>query len=230
MIIGPERVVPPTIRRRLRVTGVVQGVGFRPYVYGLARANDLAGLVGNDSQGVFIEVEGPLAAVKQFRHQLWKRVPPLAFIESVTSRPLAPAGDQTFRIVPSRVAGAANTLISPDISICGACRAELLDPDNRRYQYPFINCTHCGPRFSIIKDLPYDRPLTTMQPFSMCPACQAEYDDPANRRFHAQPNACAECGPQIWLEMAHVPTPAAARLAALQIGQHADSTRKSPGH
>lgn len=187
-------------RRRLRVTGVVQGVGFRPFVYGLADAHQLAGLVGNDSAGVFIEVEGPAAALQAFQIDLIERRPPLAHIEAVTAEALPLQGEAGFRIVESQAQPAARTLISPDLCVCDDCRRELLDPSNRRYRYPFINCTNCGPRFTIIKDIPYDRPLTTMAAFAMCPACAAEYHDPRDRRFHAQPNACPACGPRVWLE------------------------------
>lgn len=188
------------VRRRLTVTGVVQGVGFRPFVYGLALQHGLTGFVGNDSGGVFIEVEGSGTAVAHFQHDLIHHPPPLAHIEHVTSADLPAQGSASFVIVHSQAQAAANTLISPDICLCDDCYRELFDPHNRRYRYPFINCTNCGPRFTIIKDIPYDRPLTTMADFAMCPACQAEYDNPLDRRFHAQPNACPVCGPQVWLE------------------------------
>ena len=196
----PTSAVPT--RRRLRVTGVVQGVGFRPFVYTLARRLLLSGFVGNDSSGVFIEVEGARQAVDAFQAALVEQPPPLAYVESVQATDLALRGDGAFVIVHSAAQPAQRTLISPDICLCADCRRELLDPADRRYRYPFSNCTNCGPRFSIIGDIPYDRPLTSMAPFAMCAACQAEYDDPANRRFHAQPNACPDCGPQVWLEMA----------------------------
>ncbi len=186
-------------RARLSVKGVVQGVGFRPFVYGLALEHGLSGFVGNNSGGVFIEVEGPSPALAAFQSELIRRKPPLAHIEAVTAQSLAPLGEHTFRIVESEAGAAANTLISPDICLCDDCRRELFDPRDRRYRYPFINCTNCGPRFTIIRDIPYDRPLTTMAGFRMCPACEAEYHDPLNRRFHAQPNACPECGPQVQL-------------------------------
>ncbi|MBK8905185.1 MAG: carbamoyltransferase HypF [Anaerolineaceae bacterium] len=188
------------VRRRLTVSGVVQGVGFRPFVYGLALQHGLTGFVGNNSSGVFIEVEGGETAVTQFQHDLIHHPPPLAHIEQVTSEELPAQGSTSFVIVHSQAQAAANTLISPDICLCDDCYNELFDPHNRRYRYPFINCTNCGPRFTIIKDIPYDRPLTTMAEFTMCPDCQAEYDNPLDRRFHAQPNACPVCGPQVWLE------------------------------
>ncbi len=188
------------IRQRLTVAGVVQGVGFRPFVYGLAMEYGLTGFVGNDSSGVFIEVEGGETAVSQFQRALTHHSPPLAHIENVTSQSLPFNGDTQFVIVQSHSQAIASTLISPDICICDDCLRELFDPNDRRYRYPFINCTNCGPRFTIIKDIPYDRPLTTMADFPMCADCQVEYDNPLNRRFHAQPNACPVCGPQIWLE------------------------------
>lgn len=192
---------PLTIARlRLHVSGVVQGVGFRPFVYGLAEAWQLAGFVGNNSAGVFIEVEGPARALAQFEAALRREPPPLAVIEAITSETLPVRGEAGFRIVASEAAAATLTLISPDVAVCEACLREMRDPHNRRYRYPFINCTHCGPRFTIIRALPYDRPLTTMAAFTMCPACAAEYQDPRNRRFHAQPNACPVCGPRLWLE------------------------------
>lgn len=191
----------PVVRQRLTVTGVVQGVGFRPFVYGLARRHGLAGFVGNDSGGVFIEVEGTVTAVTHFHHDLIHQPPPLAHIEQVTVDWLPAQGNHDFVIVHSQAQATANTLISPDICLCDDCLRELFDPANRRYRYPFINCTNCGPRFTIIQEIPYDRPFTTMAAFTMCPACQAEYDDPLDRRFHAQPNACPVCGPQVWLEI-----------------------------
>ena len=157
-------------RQRLTVEGVVQGVGFRPFVYGLARKGNLAGFVGNDSRGVFIEIEGPAASLDAFREALTTSPPPLATIESVALEEMAITGEESFRIVHSEAQASENTLVSPDICICDDCYKELFDPANRRFAYPFINCTNCGPRFSIIKDIPYDRPLTTMAEFEMCAA------------------------------------------------------------
>ena len=188
------------VRRRLRVTGVVQGVGFRPTVYQLATSLGLAGCVGNDSAGVFIELEGEPALIDQFVLRLRADPPPLAHIDTIEGRDIEPRRETQFVIVESRRDSDASTLVSPDLEVCGDCLTELYDPANRRYHYPFINCTNCGPRFTITKATPYDRPMTTMASFVMCDDCQAEYDDPGNRRFHAQPNACAECGPRIWLE------------------------------
>lgn len=190
-------------RQRLHVTGVVQGVGFRPFVYGLAHQLGLSGFVGNDSSGVFIEVEGDAAALDEFQVRLRAEKPPLAHIETIDvtdiavrkNGDLAVNGD--FAIIHSQRHADSATLISPDLSICDDCLRELFDPADPRYHYPFINCTNCGPRFTIITDIPYDRPLTTMSEFAMCPSCEAEYHDPRNRRFHAQPNACPDCGPRV---------------------------------
>ncbi len=188
------------VRRRLLVTGVVQGVGFRPFVYRLAAELGLAGVVGNDSTGVIIEVEGSDAVLDCFESRLISDAPPLAVIESVTSGALAPVGGGGFTIVPSAVGTGARTLVPPDVAVCDECMAEVSDPGDRRSRYPFANCTNCGPRFTIIRELPYDRPATTMSGFPMCHACQAEYDDPADRRYHAQPIACPACGPQVAFE------------------------------
>jgi hydrogenase maturation protein HypF len=193
-----------TERCRIRVQGIVQGVGFRPFIYGLAQRNGLAGLVRNDAQGVTIEVEGEAAAIQRFLSGVRDNPPPLALIDQVATEPLPARGDSQFAIVPSRddtgQAAGRQALVSPDVSVCDDCLHELFDPADRRYGYPFINCTNCGPRYSIVRDVPYDRPQTTMAPFRMCPDCQREYDDPLNRRFHAQPNACPVCGPRVRLE------------------------------
>jgi hydrogenase maturation protein HypF len=187
----------PAVRRvAVRVDGTVQGVGFRPYVFLQAEPLGLGGFVGNDVHGVFVEIEGVPEAVERFLEELPSRAPPLAHVETVTVRELPPAGERAFAIVPSDPAGAPDAMVSVDGATCDACLAELLDPADRRHRYPFITCTHCGPRFTIVRDVPYDRPLTTMAGFDMCAACRAEYDDPRDRRFHAQPNACPDCGPQ----------------------------------
>ena len=183
----------------IRVRGVVQGVGFRPFVYRLARKHGLAGWVFNHSGGVEIEVEGLEAALAAFTHDLEAKAPPLARIEHVEVTDVPPNGDTAFEIRHSVAQTGRYQLISPDIATCPDCLRELLDAADRRYRYPFTNCTNCGPRFTIIADIPYDRPLTTMRDFVMCPECQAEYDDPLDRRFHAQPNACPVCGPHVWL-------------------------------
>ena len=185
--------------KKISVRGVVQGVGFRPFVYRLAREHGLAGWVLNHSGGVEIEVEGPAAALAAFVRDLEGKSPPLARIEGIKVADAPPVGYTAFEIRHSVAEAGRYQLISPDIAICPDCLRELLDPDDRRYRYPFTNCTNCGPRFTIIEDIPYDRPLTTMRDFVMCPQCQAEYDDPLDRRFHAQPNACPVCGPHVWL-------------------------------
>jgi len=186
--------------RRINVHGVVQGVGFRPFVYRLAHEHALTGWVLNHSGGVSIEVEGPLAVLDAFLRDLQAKAPPLACIEGISAADYPPNGYATFEIRESRAEEGRYQLISPDIATCLDCQRELFDPTDRRYRYPFTNCTNCGPRFTIIEDIPYDRPLTTMRDFVMCAACRAEYDEPLDRRFHAQPNACPVCGPHLWLE------------------------------
>ncbi len=187
------------VRLRVRVEGVVQGVGFRPFVHTLATKLHLAGHVGNDVAGVFIEVEGVVGAADEFLATLRRLAPPLSVIDRVTTEPMRPLGTAGFSIVASDRAGTAATLISADSATCADCLRELDDPADRRYRYPFVNCTNCGPRFTIVRGVPYDRPLTTMAGFPMCPACAAEYHDPADRRFHAQPICCPACGPTLVL-------------------------------
>lgn len=214
------------MRRELVVEGIVQGVGFRPFVYRLARDHRLAGWVCNDERGVVIAVEGAPEEVAAFERELRERPPALAVVTRVSGRDVPPIGEGEFRIVASQRGEERAAAVPADAATCAACRADILDPANRRYRYPFTNCTHCGPRFTIIKDIPYDRPMTTMAAFPMCPECEREYHDPADRRFHAQPNACPACGPSVrlvdaagrdlcspaaWLEEA------AARLRAGQI-------------
>jgi hydrogenase maturation protein HypF len=191
--------VQECIRVEVRVEGVVQGVGFRPYVHGLASSLGLSGRVGNDTAGVFLEVEGAEQVVSEFLAALPAKAPPLAVIERVRTNPLTPTGEPGFHIVSSNAAGRRDTLVSADSATCADCLRELADPTDRRFDYPFINCTNCGPRFTIVRDVPYDRPLTTMAPFAMCHACASEYHDPADRRFHAQPVCCPVCGPQLRL-------------------------------
>jgi len=181
------------------VRGVVQGVGFRPFVYGLATKYHLKGCVYNTSEDVKIEVEGKTEAIKQFQLELKAKAPPLAHIKDITTTYHLPAGYKKFEIRHSVAEEGKYQLISPDIATCQTCLSELLNPNDRRYRYPFTNCTNCGPRFTIIESMPYDRPKTTMCHFQMCPQCQAEYDNPLDRRFHAQPNACPECGPKVEL-------------------------------
>ena len=186
------------MRVRGRVQGVVQGVGFRPFVYNLALDLGLTGMVTNTAAGVELIAQGPGQEVADFFRRLLDEAPPLAQIDSLNWDDEEPVqAEQGFVILESR-AGTRRTLISPDTAVCADCLAEMRDPSDRRHGYPFINCTHCGPRYTIIKDLPYDRPFTTMKAFTMCRSCQAEYDDPADRRFHAQPNACPDCGPRLW--------------------------------
>jgi hydrogenase maturation protein HypF len=185
------------LRRGVLVCGVVQGVGFRPFVYRLAQEEGLAGLIGNDTDGVTIEVEGPATRVDAFLDRLRAEAPPLARIDSVAVRDLPLAGEAEFRIVSSQVLGRVSAGIPADAATCADCLRELMNPADRRYRYPFLNCTNCGPRFTITRRIPYDRPQTSMARFTMCAQCQAEYDDPTNRRFHAQPNACWDCGPRV---------------------------------
>ncbi len=191
--------VEGAVRRRLDVRGRVQGVGFRPFVYRLATEERLGGFVGNDERGAFLEVEGPPAIVARFRDRLQRELPPLARISELIERDLPPRGDGDFRIERSERHGRGRAEVAPDTATCPDCLRELLDPADRRHRYPFINCTNCGPRYSIVRGVPYDRDKTTMAAFALCPACQGEYDDPGNRRFHAQPNACPVCGPRVWL-------------------------------
>ena len=187
------------VARRLEVNGIVQGVGFRPFVYNLANQYKLKGEVANTSSGVIIHLEGSIHNLESFSKDLAAKQPPLAHIVEITQYDEAVINRKEFRIVESSGTAAMSTLISPDVSICEDCRRELFDPRDRRYHYPFINCTNCGPRYTIIDDIPYDRPKTSMKHFNMCAQCQAEYTDPTNRRFHAQPNACQVCGPRVTL-------------------------------
>ena len=189
---------PPAGRRRVgvRVEGTVQGVGFRPYVHRLARELGLGGHVLNDSRGVLLEIEGEDGAVAAFLERLRREAPPLAVLEGVVTRELQARGERVFAIAPSADGASADAPVTPDSATCADCLAELFDPADRRYRYPFVNCTNCGPRFTIVLGVPYDRPLTTMAGFRMCERCRAEYEDPLDRRFHAQPNACPACGPR----------------------------------
>jgi hydrogenase maturation protein HypF len=187
------------VRLKIGVRGAVQGVGFRPFIYRLATELGLAGWVNNSAQGVFIEVEGSRAQLESFLLRMEAEKPPHSFITSLEPAWLDPVGYDEFEIRASEEGGAKTALVLPDIATCPACLREVFDPGNRRFRYPFTNCTHCGPRFSIIEALPYDRPHTSMKRFTMCPQCQAEYNDPRDRRFHAQPNACPACGPHLEL-------------------------------
>ncbi|MBB5897638.1 hydrogenase maturation protein HypF [Kutzneria kofuensis] len=199
------------IRRDVRVDGVVQGVGFRPYVHALATRLRLAGRVGNDVAGVFVEVEGAPEDVGEFLTALERDAPPLARIEHVHVSEAAPRGLAGFEIAASDAHGVRNTLVSADSATCADCLRELFDPADRRYRYPFVNCTNCGPRFTIVRDVPYDRPLTTMAGFAMCGPCRTEYEDPRDRRFHAQPTCCPACGPRLALGDAADPLAEAVR-------------------
>ena len=185
-------------RQKIIVKGVVQGVGFRPFVYNLAQSLNLRGYVNNSSKGVTIEIEGDNS--EAFVERLSKEAPPLSQIVSIDVSQLPYHGYQDFKILESEDEGSF-TLISADVSICQDCFREMLDRKDRRYLYPFINCTNCGPRYTITKSVPYDRPNTTMSVFTMCPDCKREYHDPSDRRFHAQPNACPVCGPQVELRV-----------------------------
>ena len=187
------------VRQHVTVTGVVQGVGFRPFVHRIATELGLAGFVGNDSGAVFLEIQGRRADVTEFGRRLRAEAPPLARITGVSVADLVadPGCPAEFQIVASQLVAGTTTPIPPDIAVCDDCVAELFDPHHRRYRHPFVTCTNCGPRFTIIKALPYDRPATTMSAFAMCARCAAEYHDPADRRFHAQPIACPDCGPTL---------------------------------
>ncbi len=222
---GAALSAPPLLRRvHLRVEGTVQGVGFRPHVHRLAGELALAGWVRNDHRGVVAEVEGGPLAVEAFLRRLADDAPPLSQVERVLVVDAAATGERGFVIAESDAAGAANALVAPDAATCEDCLRELRDSADRRFRYPFVNCTNCGPRYTIVRGVPYDRPSTTMAGFAMCAACRAEYDDPADRRFHAQPNACPDCGPRARLldangsEVAGADDAVAGAAAALRRG------------
>ncbi len=211
------------VRKAIEVSGIVQGVGFRPYVFRLAGEQNLAGSVCNTAAGVSIEVQGPPDAVDDFLARLPAEAPPLARITDITVREIPCNGDREFQVVTTHRGEPVRTLISPDVAVCADCLREMFDTADRRYRYPFINCTNCGPRFTIVRNIPYDRAFTSMAVFQMCPACQAEYDDPRNRRFHAQPNACWTCGPHVELwdldgQRVEAADPIAEGIAHLQRG------------
>lgn len=219
---------PEAVRWQIQVEGAVQGVGFRPTVYRLATELGLAGWVTNTLQGVVVEVEGMPEVLEEFVLRLQHEAPPLASILALHAEPVGVLGERSFAIRPSASDGARRALILPDAAICPACLADIRDPANRRYGYPFTNCTHCGPRFSIIEALPYDRLHTTMRDFALCPECRCEYEDPDDRRFHAQPNACPACGPHVefhargahgWARTATHKGAIPAAAAALRAGQ-----------
>ena len=186
-------------RRAITVCGIVQGVGFRPFVYGVASELGLRGFVRNQTSGILIEVEGESRSLDSFLTRITTDLPPLAQLDTLAWEPRSPCGEQRFRIDSSASDAASRVFISPDVAVCRDCLRELRDPADRRYRYPFLNCTHCGPRLTIVTGAPYDRARTTMAGFVMCAACRAEYDDPSNRRFHAQPTACPDCGPRLQL-------------------------------
>ena len=188
---------PKLVRVKVALGGAVQGVGFRPFVHRLARELALTGWVNNSPQGVFLEAESSRPVLEEFLRRLQTEKPPPSFIQSLEATWLDAIGFNGFEIRPSATQGERSALVLPDLATCPDCRREIFDAANRRFRYPFTNCTHCGPRFSIIEGLPYDRANTTMKKFVMCPSCQAEYDQPADRRFHAQPNACPVCGPRL---------------------------------
>jgi hydrogenase maturation protein HypF len=192
------------MRERLCITirGVVQGVGFRPFVYRLARRHSVAGFVCNTGNGVLVEAEGNRGVLVAFLRDVERQAPPLAGIAELDVRSIPILAERFFYIKSSIAGNVRSPFIPPDIATCSDCLDEFFDPADRRYLYPFINCTNCGPRFTIISGTPYDRPLTSMSSFAMCPACRREYENPEDRRFHAQPNACPACGPHVFLHVA----------------------------
>ena len=206
------------MRVRARVEGTVQGVGFRPYVYRLASELGCSGHVLNDARGVVVEVEADTKSVERFLARLPAEAPPLARIERVAAEPVPVTGETGFAIRASPSGGEPSAAVTADTATCAECLEELFDPADRRHRYPFVNCTNCGPRFTIVRGVPYDRPLTTMAGFAMCPACAAEYEDPLDRRFHAQPNACPECGPRARLVGSDAEDAVAAAASALRDG------------
>jgi len=187
------------IAKHISINGIVQGVGFRPFVYGLAKRLQIKGQVANTSSGVIIRAEGSESDIDVFCKELSVNPPPLSRITDISIISEQVQGFTEFSIILSQHHADRSTLISPDVSVCEDCLREMNDPKDRRYRYPFINCTNCGPRYTIISDIPYDRRYTSMKKFRMCKECQAEYDNPDDRRFHAQPNACPECGPHVEL-------------------------------
>ncbi|MGH9681364.1 MAG: acylphosphatase, partial [Candidatus Acidiferrales bacterium] len=212
------------VRKEIRVSGIVQGVGFRPYVFRLATELDLSGMVRNTPVGVTIEIQGAAERVDNFVLRLPEEAPALASITEVAVREVPCNGGHGFEILASRTGDRVRTLISPDVEVCGDCLRELFDPKNRRYLYPFINCTNCGPRFTIVRDIPYDRARTSMAKFPMCPECRAEYENVLDRRFHAEATACWKCGPrlELWDPLSYSPDvrdPIREAAQRLQAGQ-----------
>ena len=207
-------------RKRIQIQGVVQGVGFRPFVYRIAQVFDIRGYVLNSSEGVVIEAEADEGSLHKFIAALESELPPLARIDELIVSAIQPLGEDGFHIRQSASAAGRFTLVPSDVGTCEDCRSDFTTPGNRRFGYPFTNCTNCGPRYSIIRDVPYDRSKTTMDEFPMCPACQAEYDDPSDRRFHAEPNACADCGPGLALmDVRQMESGAVAVFAAGHLGR-----------
>jgi hydrogenase maturation protein HypF len=196
---GKGRMSEDRVRQKIRIQGIVQGIGFRPYVCREAQRRRLSGWVQNSRDGVELEVEGERQSLQEFLKELKSCPLPQAWLRSVVSEEVPPRGGHAFSILPSSKEGRGNTLIPPDLALCPQCRRDILTPGNRRFQYPFTNCTACGPRFTIIRSLPYDRQQTAMASFPLCPLCRKEYQEAADRRFHAQPNACPSCGPRPWL-------------------------------
>ncbi|WP_319576401.1 acylphosphatase [uncultured Desulfobacter sp.] len=185
--------------KKIEISGVVQGVGFRPFLFGLACAHHLCGHVSNTSSGVALFIQGKPENLDAFLLDIPEKKPLLSQISNMVSTDMQPLDLTDFTIIKSRDARTKSALISPDVGVCPNCLKEMQDPADRQFEYPFINCTNCGPRYTIIQDIPYDRPNTSMKSFAMCPDCRKEYEDPLNRRFHAQPNACPVCGPQVFL-------------------------------
>lgn len=206
------------IRRRIHLHGVVQGVGFRPHVAQVAARFPITGFCGNDDRKVFIEAQGPEPVLDAFLAEVLETLPPLAHVISHTVSTLSLVDEPSFRIVSSTHVAGARTLIPPDVATCPDCLADMADPTNRRYRYPFTTCTNCGPRLTIIEDLPYDRPLTTMKKFPMCPSCEREYTDINDRRYHAQPISCPDCGPRLWIEGVACDDPIAKAQELLRAG------------
>ena len=188
------------VRRRIQVTGTVQGVGFRPFIYQLAHRHGVGGWVCNTGGGVLIEAEGEEDVIRRFTDSIRLEAPALARVSDLESSPIPTIGSTDFEIIASLQGGEVQPIVPPDVAVCAECTSDFLSPDNRRYRYPFTNCTNCGPRFTIIERAPYDRPNTTMKGFVMCPECRSEYENPLDRRFHAQPNACPTCGPHLMLD------------------------------
>ena len=215
-------------RRRLTVSGVVQGVGFRPFVHRLAGELQLSGSVCNGAEGVVVEVEGSLESLEEFERRLVEQAPPMSRVESVDITELSVTGESGFHIGPSHDDGIGTSpvaLVPADTACCADCLRETLDPTDRRARYPFTACTYCGPRFTMVTGLPYDRPFTTMAGFPLCPLCQQEYDDPADRRFHAQPTACPECGPSLYVPRAAHESAGRGRRPGARVGSRRPGRR-----